>query len=354
MPILFGRQWTPEQLRQLTGHMNQLAGIRPITHDDGRSTGLRAFQVWTGSGLAFDVLADRCLDVGPCTFNGMSVTWNSPAGFADPAYFEPEGLRWLRTFGGGLFATWGYRFASPLAEFGEEFGLHGRAGNLQAEQVGYRTYWDGDDYRLEITGQVRQARLFGENLVFGGITTGLGSSAIHIQDVVTNEGWDRQPHMMMYHFNLGFPVISPSTELEFPKRRVIPRTPLSEQHIGEHMQLQPPTPGFSEHVFIMKSSRPWTARDRPCHQSRGGDRREPALPRGHPALPGAVEDDGPGRVRPGRGAGQQQAMEGRAEPCAKGVLVELEPGGEQALRDHVRRRRDLRTGRKTHHKDTKK
>ncbi len=229
MPTLFGRQWSPEQLRQLTGHMNQLAGIRAVRYDDGRSEGVRAFQVWTGSGLAFDVLAGRSLDIGPCTFNGKSLTWNSPAGFAHPAYYEPEGLGWLRSFGGGLVVTCGLdQFASPSEENGEEFGLHGRIANLPAEQVGYRTYWDGDDYRLEITGQVRQARLFGENLLLKRrITSSLGSSAIRIEDEVSNEGWNRQPHMIMYHFNFGFPLISPATELDFPKRRVIPRTPLA-------------------------------------------------------------------------------------------------------------------------------
>ncbi len=329
MPTLFGRQWTPAQLRELTGHMNQLAGIRPITWDDGRSTGLRAFQVWTGSGLAFDVLADRCLDVGPCTFNGMSVTWNSPAGFAHPAYFEPEGLRWLRTFGGGLFATCGLdQFASPSAEFGEEFGLHGRAGNLPAEQVGYRTYWEGDDYRLEITGQVRQARLFGENLVVRRrITTSLGSSAIRIEDEVANEGWDRQPHMMMYHFNLGFPVISPASELDFPIRRVIPRTPLAEQHIAEHMQLQAPTPGFSEHVFIIEvePAEDGFATARVTNREAGIG---VSLRFSADTLPYLVQWKmmGQGAYVLGVEPVNSSAMEGRADARAKGVLVELEPG----------------------------
>ena len=58
MPTLFGRQWTPGELRQFTGHMNQLAGMRAITYDDSRSKGLRAFEVWTGTGLTFHVLAD--------------------------------------------------------------------------------------------------------------------------------------------------------------------------------------------------------------------------------------------------------------------------------------------------------
>lgn len=329
MPTLFGRQWTPEQLRQFTGHMNQLAGIRPVSYDDGRSTGVRAFQVWTGTGLAFDVLAGRSLDVGPCTFDGKSLAWNSPAGFAHGAYYEPEGLRWLRTFGGGLFVTCGLdQFASPSEEGGEEFGLHGRAGNLPAEQVGYRTFWEGDEYRLEITGTVRQARLFGENLVLRRrISTALGSSAIRIEDEVTNEGWDRQPHMIMYHFNLGFPLISPATELQFPKRRVIPRSPLAEQHVSEHMQLLPPTAGFSEHVYIMEvepaADGYATARIANPVAGMAATMRFSAE-----TLPYLVQWKmmGQGAYVLGVEPVNSGAMEGRADARAKGMLTELEPG----------------------------
>lgn len=329
MPTLFGRHYTPQELQQLTGHMNQLAGIRPITYDEGRGHGLRAFEVWTGSGLAFHVLADRCLDIGPCAFGGKSLTWHAPAGFAHPAFYEPEGLRWLRTFGGGLVVTCGLdHFASPSAEGGEEFGLHGRIGNLPAEQVGYRTFWEGDEYRLEISGQVRQARLFGENLVLRRrITTSLGSSAIQIEDDVTNEGWSRQPHMLMYHCNLGFPLISPTTELQFPKRNVTPRTPLAAAHTEEHMQLQPPTAGFSEHVYIMAVE---PAAD--GYATAQIINREAGLAANlrfsADTLPYLVQWKmmGQGAYVLGVEPVNSSAMEGRADARAKGVLVELAPG----------------------------
>ena len=93
---------------------------------------------------------------------------------------------------------------------------------------------------------MRQARLFGENLLLRRrITTALGSSAIQIEDELTNEGWNRA-HMLMYHFNLGFPLVSPTTELAFPKRRVIPCTPLAEQHVAAHTKLQARAAGFAE------------------------------------------------------------------------------------------------------------
>ena len=329
MPTLFGRQWTRDELRQFTGHMNQLAGIRPVTYADGRAAGTKAFQVWTGSGLTFEVLADRCLDIGPCAFGGKSLTWHSSGGFTHPSFYEPEGLRWLRTFGGGLFATCGLdQFASPTVDDGEEFGLHGRAANLPAEQVGYRACWEGDDYLLEITGQVRQARLFGENLLLKRrISTRLGSQAIQIEDEVVNEGWKRQPHMMMYHFNLGFPLVGPDTQLSFPKRAVTPRTPLAAQHVDEHMRLLPPTPGFSEHVYIMDVE-PATDGFATATITNAQAGLSAALRFSADTLPYLVQwkQMGQGDYVLGVEPVNTNAMEGRVNAREKGVLLELEPG----------------------------
>ncbi|MCU0507409.1 MAG: aldose 1-epimerase family protein [Anaerolineae bacterium] len=329
MPTLFDRQWTRDELRQFTGHMNQLAGIRAVEYADGRSAALKAFHVWTGTGLTFDVLVDRCLDIGPCYFQGKSLTWHSAGGFAHPSYYEPEGLRWLRTFGGGLFATCGLdQYASPTVDNGEEFGLHGRAGNLPAEQTGYRCYWDGDDYRLEITGQVRQARLFGENLLLRRrISTKLGSNAIQLDDEVINEGWQRQPHMMMYHFNLGFPLVSPATELTLPAKKVTPRTPLAAQHLDTQTQLLAPTKGWSEHVFIMDVEPAADGYATAAITNRDTGLRAEIRFRAD-TLPYLVQwkQMGQGDYVLGVEPVNSSAMEGRVDARNKGVLVELEPG----------------------------
>lgn len=329
MPTLFGRQWTRDELRQFTGHMNQLAGIRAIEYADSRAAGIKAFNVWTGTGLTFDVLAGRCLDIGPCAFAGKSLTWHSAGGFAHSAYYEAEGARWLRTFGGGLFVTCGLdQFGSPTADNGEEFGLHGRAANLPAEQVGYRCYWDGDEYRLEISGQARQARLFGENILLRRrISTALGSNVIQLDDEVINEGWQRQPHMIMYHFNLGFPLVGPDTELSFPKKKVTPRSDLAAQHIEEHMRLLPPTRGFSEHVYIMDAEPAADGYATATIASRAAALRASIRFRTD-TLPYLIQwkQMGQGDYVLGVEPVNSSALEGRVEARNKGVLVELEPG----------------------------
>lgn len=328
MPTLFGHPWARAELRQYVGRMEQLAGIRAVEHTDGRARGSRGFEVWTGSGLAFHVLADRALDISSCSFNGKALAWLSPGDVAHPAFFEPQGLGWLRTFGGGLLVTCGLdQFGSP-SEDGESLGIHGRIGNLPAEQVSYRTYWDGDEYRLEITGQVRQSRPFGENLLLRRrISTALGAQALTIEDEVINEGHERAPHMILYHFNLGFPLISPAAELAFPMLKVTPRTERAAAALDRQMQLQPPTAGFQEEVFIIeaKGDADGRATARIANHETGV---AAELTFSADTLPYLMQWKmmGQGMYVLGVEPANTGALEGRAEARRLGVLTELAPG----------------------------
>ncbi len=253
MPILFNHNYSPMELRELTGTLKQIAGIRPVEYTDGRVRGMRAAEVWTGSGFRFNVLLDRALDLFAAEHNGRALAWQHPA-LGTPDQYEPQGLGWLRTFGGGLVTTCGLTFfGNPMSEGGEEFGLHGRVSHLAAEQVSFTEDWIGDQYILEITGQVRQAVIFGENLLLTRrITTRLGANSVMIDDRVVNEGFRETPHMMLYHCNFGFPVVSPDSRLLIRADEVLPRTEVAAQGLDKAQQFEPPQPGFAEHVFFYR------------------------------------------------------------------------------------------------------
>jgi galactose mutarotase-like enzyme len=245
------RQWSRQELLRRVGSIAQLAGIKALEAADGVERGVRIFQVDTGSGLSFRVLADRALDISACSYKGVPLAWLSPSGEAHPSYYEAQELGWLRTFQGGLVATCGLdQFGAPSTDHGEAFGLHGRVSNVPAQQVSYGAYWEGEEYELDITGNVRQARLFGENLLLERkITTRLGSKRIRIDDTVTNEGFSPQPHMILYHCNLGFPLLDEGARLHLEADETVPRDGVAEAGLHEWRRFQPPTPGYLEQVF---------------------------------------------------------------------------------------------------------
>lgn len=246
-----GRTWTQAELRERVGHMRQIAGIQALEATDGQGRGSRVLHVYNGSGLTFDVSPERALDVTAIHYRGMALAWSSAAGLVHPAYYEAGGLGWLRSFGGGLFTTCGLdQFGSPAEDGGESFGIHGRVGNLPAEQVATTESWHHDDYRLTIHGQVRQSRLFGENLVLRrSIWTELGESSLYVEDSVTNEGFTSQPHMVLYHCNLGFPLLDADSQLAINASETVARDAVAEAGLAEWGRFQPPTAGYAEQVF---------------------------------------------------------------------------------------------------------
>jgi len=248
---LFGRPAGREELRRLVGTEAQVAGVRLVELADGRARGMRAADVYTGSGLRFLVLIDRGLDIGAAEHAGRPLAWQHPA-LGGPALFEPGGAGWLRTFGGGLLTTCGHiHIGAPDEDEDERHGLHGRASHIPAENVRIRQEWREDDYVLEIDGEVYEGRLFGAGLRrHRRIFTALGSSSVGIEDRVVNVGFRPAPLAVLYHCNFGYPVVSPDSELVLSAEETVPRDDEARHGIDRHRSLESPREGFAEQVFF--------------------------------------------------------------------------------------------------------
>jgi len=190
------------------GSIRQLAGIEPIAFREGKSDGVKAFDVRNGR-LRYHVLADRGMDIGQVDVNGIPFAWMSSVGYASSAYFESQGTGWLRNFSGGLLTTCGLtQTGEPCRDGQEELGLHGRVSNIPATRVWHKEGWADDRYRMYVGGTLTQTSVFAEHLQLERvISTEYGSNEILVEDTVVNCGFDRTPFMFMYHLNLGFPLV---------------------------------------------------------------------------------------------------------------------------------------------------
>ncbi|NLX11282.1 MAG: aldose 1-epimerase family protein [Chloroflexi bacterium] len=231
--------------------MEQLAGVRLGELGDGSERGARVADVYTASGFQFAVLLDRALDIGLASYQGAPLAAHLVAPFAHPAFYEPQGLGWLRTFGGGLVTGCGMNWmGAPAEDNGQALGIHGRLSHIPATNVSTGAEWQGDDYVIWVEGQVREAMLFNYNLLLKRrISTTLTGTSLRIQDEVINDGYRPTEHMMLYHCNFGFPFVSPDSTLSVDSARMVPRDAVAEPGVDQHLQFQDPVPGYDEQVF---------------------------------------------------------------------------------------------------------
>lgn len=192
----------------------QLGGIETSVLDNGPGRGTRIAWVDTGSGLRFKVVIDRAMDIAEAFHNNRSLAWISHGGVTRPNPAAIAGTEWLRSFGGGLLTTCGLSNIGPAEDGqGEHRGMHGRISNLPAELVGIvQPDLNDPSPKMSITGITREHRVFGPNLeIRRTISAELGQNGFNIRDEVTNRGNVPAPHMLLYHFNCGWPLVDEGT-----------------------------------------------------------------------------------------------------------------------------------------------
>jgi hypothetical protein len=251
MPLLFGQPVTRRELQRHTGDLSQTGGIRLMQLAEGKEAGVRIADVRTGSGLRFQVNLDRGMDISLAEYKGISLAWRSPEGDVHPAYYEPGGKGWLRSFPGGLLTGCGMTTAgAPSEDDGESLGLHGRLSHLPAAGVSSATRWAGTECLLTLRGEVRESVPFGTNLLLERtIETFLGRSVIVLKDRVRNEGPAASPLMMLYHINLGWPLVDDGTRLYLDAVSTRPRDDEARKGEGHERVCSSPVAGFHEQVY---------------------------------------------------------------------------------------------------------
>ena len=296
-------------------------------------SGNEQIQARTGAGLAYYVSPSRALDISLAEFGGAPLSWSSASGDVHPAYYDASGAEWLRTATGGLLMTCGLsHVGAPAADQGQEFGLHGRIHHSPARQVSAIGRWQGDDYQMEISGLVEETALFGDSWRLSRtIRSRLGQNRIEISDVVENAGFSTAEHMILYHFNFGFPLLTEETTIQFPSNVVVPRDQGTPVYGFDHWD--PPQAGYEERVYYHQDF----DREQVAVVIANPHFPQVGAMRGHPLwlrlswssrqLPRLVQ-----WKMTGQGAhvlGIEPAncyVEGRAAERARGSLVTLEPG----------------------------
>ncbi len=238
-------------LMKMVGSMQQAAYVRPVMFTEGRAAGLMAWDVKNGP-LAYQVMAGKCLDVNQLSYKGINMSFLSKPGLQGRNHYDTNGQEAVRSIMGGFFFTSGSEnICAPCTVDGIDYAMHGRLRTTPAEHLRGDAFWEGDDYILTVSGEMREAALFGQNTVLRReITSVYGEKTVTVKDTFVNESFRDEPLMLLYHINIGYPFLDENTRLYIPTGGAVPRDEAAAGHEDAWDRMDPPKDNEPEYVFI--------------------------------------------------------------------------------------------------------
>ncbi|QEG02705.1 hypothetical protein Mal15_68260 [Stieleria maiorica] len=222
----------------------------------GRADGVEIIRIDTGA-VVVNVLPSRGMGIWSIESDTGHFGWHSPVdGPVHPSLVpihDPSGLGWLEGFD-ELVVRCGLE-SNGAPEHDENgklvYPLHGRIANLPAD--GLQVEFDEVSGRLELIGDLRESRLFFSNFRLNSrIRVHAGSPSVQILDDVTNDRSTPATLQMLYHINVGRPVLEKGSKLLLPIEELAPKDKLSAGEIESFNEFGGPQSGYVERVYFAK------------------------------------------------------------------------------------------------------
>ncbi len=230
------------------GHQQQTYGVESYRLSGGKGDGMRMLDVRNGKGLRCTLSPDRCLDISRMEFMGQNLGFFSPCGHVAPTYYDDQGAGFLKSFTAGFLTTCGLaNVGVPHSHKGVDYPLHGTIGNLPVEHVNY--YETADSIVVEAT--VNDCQIFGDKLkLHRQMIFSMVDNTMTIHDRVENCGANAVPVLLLYHLNMGYPLLSEAAEVYIGSSKVVARNDHAAKDIDRHTQPQKPQGDFEEQCYF--------------------------------------------------------------------------------------------------------
>lgn len=239
------------ETKQYIGNREQLFSVRESRLVGGRADGVRVVDIQNGGNLSLTVAVDRCMDIPVLRYKGRCVNYVTCNSLSHPAYYEVAGEGWSEAFSGGFLYTCG--LSNTGLRSGTDWDAqkeHGCIANRPAEHLNLLETETDDGPAIELVGTMKEGMLAGANLTLTrSIRVSYRRDIVEITDVVKNEGFRRVPQPILYHCNMGYPLLQPDSRFFIPHSAVRPRTPFAEQELSRLNEILPPQDAMEEACY---------------------------------------------------------------------------------------------------------
>lgn len=221
----------------------------------GRSQGVHIVEIDNGQ-IVIDVVPTRGMGIWRVRRGSQALGWQSPVhGPVHPAFvpiFDPSGLGWLEGFDELLCRCGLESNGAPAFDNSGKllYPLHGRIANTPAHHV--ELIVDEAAQKLTLVGVIDEARFHFQSLrLTTSLTTTFGSNEFAWTDEVENVGGRDAALQMLYHFNVGQPLLRGGARLVVPLETVAPRDEVATRAgIADWNKMPPPQFGSSEQAYF--------------------------------------------------------------------------------------------------------
>jgi hypothetical protein len=220
----------------------QVASVRRYTLTDGREAGIQVVDCDNGK-VRFLINISHGLDIMQLYHEGQNLSFVSKNGFTK------REIPFLNRFEGGMLYTCGLDSVGGR----EGFELHGTFHNTPAEIVRAEC----TEREIVVEAVIRSTALFGKNLVLRRrIVSAVGSDSFTVEDTLTNEGYRDEDYCLLYHVNVGYPMLDAGCRIVADVSDSVPRTPWSAQNADTRYEIKDDVPNEEECCYFLKLARP--------------------------------------------------------------------------------------------------
>ena len=235
--------------------------VRKRTLRGGRQEGVELLEVSNGK-LSIRICPTRGMGIIDGTCAGKRIGWTSPVEeVIHPGYIHLLemggrgchygfnelinrcGLCWMGAMGDD-------ETVDNMGNIGSVFlPLHGKIGWTPARKV--KVEWE--DGTVYITGEIAEQLVFGQNLVLRSVLSmNRDRSSFIIEDTLINKGSSVTEYEMLYHVNIGQPILEGGARLYSSFDAIMPRDKFAEEEIINPFTYPAPDSSYIEKVFFLQ------------------------------------------------------------------------------------------------------
>ncbi|MCY2943599.1 MAG: aldose 1-epimerase family protein [Planctomycetota bacterium] len=238
--------------------------VRKVIMAGGKQDGVELVIVDNGT-LQIVLCPTRGMGIIEVRKSGQRFGWLSPVSeIVHPKYVNLQdrgGLGWLSGFNEfmcrcGLENNGGPGPDTIITNTGEKaemaLTLHGKIANIPASKVEVEIERQAP-WRIRVKGVVHERMFLGPKLELRTVLeTEAGSAKFTIKDTVINHSAQPQEFEILYHANIGRPVLGAGAKILLPAAKVSPINARAAEGIANWEDFQGPTNGYVEQVYCIE------------------------------------------------------------------------------------------------------